>query len=236
MIRIFLFSILICLVGAQLSLADDSEFQFTPLASPLEVDVMLMGYSAAQRGGRAISGYGNQLKATHRYHSVAADWSFLPMGTVFRLPGWEERNFVVDDYSATVAGVGAVELYFDDATAAAKFGEFGETISIIRVGDYRASYEKLRQHAKSGDHSYTMAQRIYARFERLAMLSGAASTAEPASAEEVAAELAKLRNMRSILNSQLITATTAAVRLQDLPDWETGSVAASNALFPSYQN
>jgi 3D (Asp-Asp-Asp) domain-containing protein len=53
---------------------------------------------------------GTPLRYTNRVRSAAADWSFYPVGTTFRIKGLPYL-YVVDDYGSALAGTGTVDLY-----------------------------------------------------------------------------------------------------------------------------
>ena len=59
------------------------------------------------------SALGTELRYTPEYHSVAADWSRFPLGTKFRIRGYD-RIFVVDDYGSALVGTHTIDVYFPD--------------------------------------------------------------------------------------------------------------------------
>jgi 3D (Asp-Asp-Asp) domain-containing protein len=53
---------------------------------------------------------GTHLRYSNRVRSAAADWSFYPVGTVFRIKGLPYL-YVVDDYGSALTGTGTVDIY-----------------------------------------------------------------------------------------------------------------------------
>ena len=53
---------------------------------------------------------GTTLRYTNRVRSAAADWSFYPVGTTFRIKGLPYL-YVVDDYGSALTGTGTIDIY-----------------------------------------------------------------------------------------------------------------------------
>lgn len=144
------------------------KFNFYIPEKPLLMNVRATAYTHTEPDhivyGR-LSAYGNYLKATEEYHSAAADWSFLPMGTVFRIKGYGPTLFVVDDYGSALTGKETVDLYFETYAEMNQWGARKVEIEVLRIGDYRASYMILRERAR-WPHCYEMAKRIYDRHQK----------------------------------------------------------------------
>ena len=53
---------------------------------------------------------GTKLRYNNRVRSAAADWSFYPVGTTFRIKGLPYL-YVVDDYGSALTGTGTIDIY-----------------------------------------------------------------------------------------------------------------------------
>lgn len=144
-------------------------YSFRVLEKPLVLEVRATAYTHTEADHLAygkLSAYGNVLRSGEEYNSAAADWSFLPMGTVFRIKGYGPTYFVVDDYGSALTGKGVVDLYFETAEEMNRWGARKVEIEILRVGDYRASYKILLDRIRYR-HCYQMAKSIYDRYQEL---------------------------------------------------------------------
>ena len=96
---------------------------------------------------------GNELKYGQRYTSAAADWSFLPLGTEFRIKGLN-RHFVIDDYGSALVGKKKVDLYFPSKSSMTKWGVREAEIIITKYGDFGESDPILCGHSEYTDSWY----------------------------------------------------------------------------------
>lgn len=156
-------------LSASLSLNASPNYNFRVLEKPLVLEVRATAYTHTEADHLAygkLSAYGNVLRSGEGYNSAAADWSFLPMGTVFRIKGHGPTYFVIDDYGSALTGKGIVDLYFETREEMNRWGARKVEIEILRVGDYRASYRILLDRV-AYRHCYQMAKRIYDRYQTL---------------------------------------------------------------------
>lgn len=147
--------------------ASPKKFQFSVLEEPVEMKVRTTAYTHTEPDhiiyGK-LSAYGSYLQASEAYTSAAADWSFLPIGTVFRIKNYGPTLFVIDDYGSALTGKETVDLYFETQAEMNRWGARNVEIEILRLGDYRASYMILRERAH-WPHCYAMAKKIYDRYQ-----------------------------------------------------------------------
>lgn len=94
------------------------------------------------------SALGTELRYSGDYHSVAADWSRFPLGTRFRIRGYE-RVFVVDDYGSALVGTHTIDLYFPDAERMKNWGLRFVDIEILSFGSFHESRKILAARAKN---------------------------------------------------------------------------------------
>lgn len=93
------------------------------------------------------SALGTELRYTPEYHSVAADWSRFPLGTKFRIRGYD-RIFAVDDYGSALVGTQTIDLYFPDAERMKNWGLRFVDLEILSFGSFHESRKILAARAK----------------------------------------------------------------------------------------
>lgn len=94
------------------------------------------------------SALGTELRYTPEYHSVAADWSRFPLGTKFRIRGYD-RIFVVDDYGSALVGTHTIDVYFPDKDRMKNWGLRFVDIEILSFGSFHESRKILAARAKN---------------------------------------------------------------------------------------
>lgn len=90
---------------------------------------------------------GTQLRYTNRVRSAAADWSFYPVGTVFRIAGLPYL-YVVDDYGSALTGTGTIDIYKPSKEVMGQWGRRNVEITIVQWGSFTRSAEILAQRTK----------------------------------------------------------------------------------------
>ncbi len=85
---------------------------------------------------------GTVLRYTPEYHSAAADWSFFPLGTKFRIKGYN-RIFVVDDYGKALVGKPTIDIYFTTKKWMNNWGVRHVDIEVIEFGSFHESRKIL---------------------------------------------------------------------------------------------
>lgn len=102
---------------------------------PNESDHLVYGSSNAT---------GTQLRYTNRVRSAAADWSFYPVGTVFRVAGLPYL-YVVDDYGSALTGTGTIDIFTPTGESMNQWGRRNVEITIVQWGSFTRSKEILAQ-------------------------------------------------------------------------------------------
>ena len=87
---------------------------------------------------------GTTLRYSDRVRSAAADWSFYPVGTVFRVKGMNQL-YVVDDYGSALTGTGTIDMYQPSKELMNKWGRRNVEISVVQWGSFKRSAEILSQ-------------------------------------------------------------------------------------------
>ncbi len=92
---------------------------------------------------------GTVLRYSNKVRSAAADWSFYPVGTTFRIKGLPYL-YVVDDYGSALTGTGTVDIYKPTKEIMNLWGRRNVEITIVQWGSFARSAELLRQRDKYG--------------------------------------------------------------------------------------
>lgn len=90
---------------------------------------------------------GTELRYSDRVRSAAADWSFYPVGTVFRVKGMNQL-FVVDDYGSALTGTGTIDMYQPSKDLMGQWGSRNIELSVVQWGSFKRSAEILSQRIK----------------------------------------------------------------------------------------
>jgi 3D (Asp-Asp-Asp) domain-containing protein len=90
---------------------------------------------------------GTNLRYSDRVRSAAADWSFYPVGTVFRVKGMKEL-YVVDDYGSALTGTGTIDMYQPSKFLMNTWGRRNVEVSVVQWGSFTRSAEILSQRTK----------------------------------------------------------------------------------------
>ncbi|MFD2257358.1 3D domain-containing protein [Luteolibacter algae] len=87
---------------------------------------------------------GTNLRYSDRVRSTAADWSYYPVGTVFRIKGMSQL-YVVDDYGSALTGTGTIDIYQPTKDLMNQWGRRNVEISVVQWGSFTRSAEILSQ-------------------------------------------------------------------------------------------
>ena len=90
---------------------------------------------------------GTDLRYTPEYHSAAADWSRFPLGTKFRIRGFD-RLFVVDDYGKALTGTRTIDIYFPTKERMNHWGARWVEIEVLEFGSFHESRKILASRAR----------------------------------------------------------------------------------------
>lgn len=101
---------------------------------------------------------GTTLRYTNRVRSAAADWSFYPVGTTFRIKGLPYL-YVVDDYGSALTGTGTIDIYKPNKEIMNLWGKRNVELTIVQWGSFTRSAELLSQRTKY-DHCRQMLSNI----------------------------------------------------------------------------
>ncbi len=101
---------------------------------------------------------GTTLRYNDKVRSAAADWSFYPVGTTFRIKGLPYL-YVVDDYGSALLGTGTVDIYNPTKETMGIWGTRNVEMTIVQWGSFNRSAELLSKRT-SYDHCRKMLANI----------------------------------------------------------------------------
>jgi 3D (Asp-Asp-Asp) domain-containing protein len=90
---------------------------------------------------------GTYLRYSNKVRSAAADWSFYPVGTVFRVKGMPQL-YVIDDYGSALTGTGTIDMYQPSREMMNLWGRRNVEISVVQWGSFERSAEILKDRVK----------------------------------------------------------------------------------------
>jgi len=114
--------------------------------SKARMTVRTTAYTHTERGG-ANNALGNRLRFHSDVSSAAADWSWLPLGTRFRIVE-NGRTYVIEDYGSALVGKQTIDLYMPNRKSMNAWGVRNVNIEILEWGSRAMSLKLLepRQH------------------------------------------------------------------------------------------
>jgi 3D (Asp-Asp-Asp) domain-containing protein len=92
---------------------------------------------------------GTELRYSNRVRSAAADWSFYPVGTVFRIKGLPYL-YVVDDYGSALTSTGTIDIYKPDHATMNAWGTRKVEATVVQWGSFTRSAELLSKRTSYG--------------------------------------------------------------------------------------
>lgn len=112
-----------------------------PLKPGERLRVRTTAYTQTEPGGWA-NGIGGRLRYNMTNSSAASDWSWLPVGTRFRML-CTGRNYVIEDYGSALVGRRTIDLFYPSRRLMNQWGCRHVDIEIIAWGSPRKSLEVL---------------------------------------------------------------------------------------------
>jgi len=109
---------------------------------------------------------GTRLKYNDRVRSAAADWSFYPLGTVFKIKG-QSQLYVVDDYGSALTGTGTIDIYQPTRDWMNVWGRRNVEIVVLQWGSLERSAEVLSKRTH-----YAHCRQMFVNIQRLRGASG----------------------------------------------------------------
>src|SRR4051812_8702728 len=110
--------------------------------------VRTTAYTANEPGG-AHAATGERLHFGGASYSAAADWSWLPLGTRFRMKE-TGRTYIIEDYGAALVGKQTIDLFMPSNAAMREWGTRTVNIEILEWGSKVMSLRMLEPRQKAG--------------------------------------------------------------------------------------
>src|SRR3954470_19483359 len=106
-----------------------------------KLTVRTTAYTANEPGG-AHAATGERLHFGGASYSAAADWSWLPLGTRFRMKE-TGRTYIIEDYGAALVGKQTIDLFMPSNAAMREWGTRTVNIEILEWGSKVMSLRML---------------------------------------------------------------------------------------------
>lgn len=119
-----------------------------PARTGQHMTVRTTAYTHTEPGGRN-NAIGTRLRFGGSVYSAAADWSWLPLGTRFRMLK-NGRTYVIEDYGSALVGRKTVDLYQPNMRSVRAWGVRHVEIEILEWGSRAMSLKLLAPRAKRG--------------------------------------------------------------------------------------
>jgi 3D (Asp-Asp-Asp) domain-containing protein len=113
-----------------------------------KMTVRTTAYTAYEPGG-AYAASGVRLHFGGASYSAAADWSWLPLGTRFRMQE-TGRTYVIEDYGSALVGKQTVDLFMPSGAAMRQWGCRTVNIEILEWGSKAMSLKMLEPRQRAG--------------------------------------------------------------------------------------
>ena len=108
--------------------------------------VRTTAYTHTEPGG-SKNAIGTRLRFGGKEYSAASDWSWMPLGTRFRMIE-NGRTYVIEDYGSALVGRQTVDLYFPTRRAMNAWGVRHVPIEILEWGSKPMSLKLLAPRAR----------------------------------------------------------------------------------------
>jgi 3D (Asp-Asp-Asp) domain-containing protein len=114
--------------------------------APKRMTVRTTAYTHTEPGGR-VNAIGGRLRYAAEQRSAASDWSWMPLGTRFKLLSLN-KEYVIEDYGSALVSRKTIDLYFPTRSSMRNWGCRQEEIEIIEWGSEAMSLKLLAPRAR----------------------------------------------------------------------------------------
>jgi 3D (Asp-Asp-Asp) domain-containing protein len=118
--------------------------------------VRTTAYTQTEAGG-AKNAIGGRLHFGGTEYSAASDWSWLPLGTRFKLLS-SGHEYVIEDYGSALVGKQTIDLFFPQRASVRSWGVRHEQIQIVEWGSEAMSLKLLAGRCKNSHVKVMVAQ------------------------------------------------------------------------------
>jgi 3D (Asp-Asp-Asp) domain-containing protein len=125
--------------------------------TPKRMTVRTTAYTHTEPGGR-VNAIGGRLRYAHAQRSAASDWSWMPLGTRFKLLSLN-KEYVIEDYGSALVNRKTIDLYFPTRSSMRNWGCRQEEIEILEWGSDAMSLKLLAPRTRN-KHVATMVSNL----------------------------------------------------------------------------
>jgi 3D (Asp-Asp-Asp) domain-containing protein len=118
--------------------------------------VRTTAYTHTEAGG-IKNAIGSRLRYGTGEYSAASDWSWLPLGTRFRMVE-NGRIYVIEDYGSALVGRKTIDLYVPSMREVRRWGVRHQEIEILEMGSKAMSLKLLAPRARNRHVAVMVAQ------------------------------------------------------------------------------
>ena len=120
------------------------------------ITVRTTAYTHTEAGGRN-NAIGTRLRYGGGEYSAASDWSWIPLGTRFRIVG-SNRVYVIEDYGSALVGRQTIDLYMPTRRDMRDWGCRMVEIDIIEWGSKAMSLKMLEPRCRNSHVAVMVSQ------------------------------------------------------------------------------
>jgi len=121
-----------------------------------KVTVRTTAYTQTEAGG-SKNAIGGRLHFGGNVYSAASDWSWLPLGTRFKLLS-TGHEYVIEDYGSALVGRQTIDLFFPSKSSVRGWGVRNEEIEILEWGSEAMSLKLLAGRCRNSHVAVMVAQ------------------------------------------------------------------------------
>lgn len=138
-----------------------------------KMKVRTTAYTHTEPGG-IVNGVGGRLRFKSAVRSAAADWSWLPLGTRFRMTG-NPQEYVIEDYGSALVNKQTIDLYMPTRRLMNAWGVRFVDIDILEWGSKPMSL-KLLEGRQRKQHVRTMVAQLRSQGVKVAVAGSSGSS------------------------------------------------------------
>jgi len=145
----------LCLIGCATAPQRQAQRTNNSRAGQL-MTVRTTAYTQTEAGG-SKNAIGGRLHFGGVEYSAASDWSWMPLGTRFKLLS-TGHEYVIEDYGSALVGKQTIDLFFPTRKYVRNWGVRNEQIQILEWGSQAMSLKLLAPRCKNSHVAVMVAQ------------------------------------------------------------------------------
>ena len=147
---------MILAIAALTSLAGCATQQTRTHGTGKRMTVRTTAYTHTEAGG-SKNAIGSRLRYGSGEYSAASDWSWMPLGTRFKMPS-TGRTYVIEDYGSALVGRQTIDLYMPTRSIMRNWGVRTVEIEILDWGSKAMSLKMLQPRTRNRHVGVMVAQ------------------------------------------------------------------------------